>query len=111
MHSLLHFAALFYGESATMASEAAMLGTPAIYLDDEGRGYTDDLEKNYGLVFNFSESEEDQERSIQKGLELLRNGNTKQEFLQKKNKMLSEKIDVTEFLIDFVESEKWRKRR
>ena len=103
MHDVLNHATLFYGESATMASESAVLGTPAIYLDDDGRGYTDDLEKNYGLVYNFTESPEDQALSIQKGLELLQMQNSKEIFSKKREKMLSEKIDVTQFLIDFVE--------
>ena len=60
MHTLLYYATLLYGESATMASEAAVLGTYAVYLDDVGRGYTDEEESKYGLVFNFTESIEDQ---------------------------------------------------
>jgi predicted glycosyltransferase len=54
MHDALAYASLLYGESATMASECAVLGTPAIYLDNQGRGYTDEQEKKYGLVFNFT---------------------------------------------------------
>lgn len=106
MHDVLHYSALFFGESATMASESAMLGTPAIYLDNEGRGYTDELEKSYGLVFNFTESAEDQERSIKKGLELLQMENREKHFGEMRKKMLSEKIDVTQYLIDFVENYK-----
>ena len=37
MHDVLYFAHLLYGDSATMASESACLGTPAIYIDDIGR--------------------------------------------------------------------------
>jgi predicted glycosyltransferase len=86
-----------------MASESAVLGTPAIYLDNDGRGYTDDLEKSYGLVNNFRESNEDQERAIQKGVELLQNSNLKQETMAKRNRMLEEKIDVTQYLIELIE--------
>jgi len=39
IHHALYYADLLYGDSATMASEAACLGTPAIYVDDRGRGY------------------------------------------------------------------------
>jgi len=53
IHHVLYYADLLYGDSATMASEAACLGTPAIYVDDRGRGYTDEQERRYGLVFNF----------------------------------------------------------
>jgi predicted glycosyltransferase len=42
----------FVGESATMASEAAVLGVPAVYAAETGRGYTDEQESRYGLVHN-----------------------------------------------------------
>ena len=42
MHDVQASAALFVGESATMASESVVLGTPAIYIDEVGRGYTDE---------------------------------------------------------------------
>ena len=42
MHHVQAAAALFVGESATMASESVCLGTPAIYIDQVGRGYTDE---------------------------------------------------------------------
>ncbi len=103
IHDVINEAGLVFGESATMASEAAVLGTPAIYLDDDGRGYTDDLEKSYGLVFNYTESLQDQERAIRKGTEILSDTGINKKFEERRQKMLSEKIDVTQFLIDFVE--------
>lgn len=104
MHDVLCHAILFYGESATMASECAVMGTPAIYLDNVGRGYTDEEEQKYGLVFNFSESLIDQEKSIQKGIELLSTPNLKQQFHLRRQKMLADKIDVTAFMVWFVEN-------
>ena len=90
--------------SATMASESAVLEIPVIYLDDYGRGYTDDLELRYNLVYNFTESNEDQKLSIEKGIDLLQNKNLKKEAGIKREKLLNEKIDVSGFLIDFVEN-------
>jgi len=55
MHHVLAFASLLVGESATMASEAACLGVPAVYVSPHGRGYTDEQERRYGLVHNFTE--------------------------------------------------------
>ena len=49
IHHLIRFACLMIGESATMASEAAALGTPSILIDEQGRGYTDEQESVYGL--------------------------------------------------------------
>lgn len=104
MHSVLYYATFLYGESATMASECAVLGTPAIFIDNEGRGYTDEEEKKYGLVFNFTESMEDQELSIRKAVESLKTPNIKKVWQKKRDKMLSEKIDVTAFMVWLVEN-------
>jgi hypothetical protein len=52
MHHLMAFCRGFFGESATMASECAVLGVPAVYAARTGRGYTDEQEARYGLVRN-----------------------------------------------------------
>lgn len=104
IHNALAFASLLYGESATMASECACLGVPSIFHDNDGRGYTDEQEKEYGLVFNYSESEEDQQKSIVKALEIARSTPSDNEWKEQNRKLLSEKIDVTAFIIWFVEN-------
>lgn len=103
MHDAVHYSDLVYGESATMASEAAMCGVPAVYLDNVGRGYTKRLEKDYGIVFNFSESEEDQWKSIRRGVEIIRDENSKRIFLEKRRRLLNEKIDVTKYLLGVID--------
>jgi predicted glycosyltransferase len=50
-HVLAHCRALI-GESATMASECAVLGIPSVYAALTGRGYTNEQEQRYGLVKN-----------------------------------------------------------
>ena len=100
MHNALVFATLFVGEGATMASECAVLGTPAIYINTLEVGYCTEEEKIYGLVYNFRNSE----GVIEKALELLNTPNIKQEFQKRHQKMLSEKIDVTAFMVWFVEN-------
>jgi len=104
MHDALAYATLLYGESATMASECAVLGTPAIYLDNAGRGYTDEEEEKYGLVFNFTESVMDQELSIKKAIELLNTRNIKNIWQKKREKLIEDKIDVTAFMVWLVEN-------
>ncbi len=103
MHDVLAHATLFFGESATMASESAVLGTPAIYLDKIGRGYTDEEEK-YGLVYNYSNSLSDQEKAIQRGLELLNNPTLTFEMRNNREAFLKNKIDMTGFMVWFVEN-------
>lgn len=104
MHHVLSQASLFYGESATMAAESAVLGTPAIYIDNEGRGYTDELGEKYDLLFNFTESLTDQKLSIEKSIELLKTKDIKKQWQTKREKMIQDKIDVTSFMVWFIEN-------
>lgn len=101
MHDVIANAGLLYGESSTMASEAAVLGVPAIFHDNYGRGYTDE-EGKFGLVFNYSESVEEQVEAIAKGVEIL--NTDKSVFRERKDQFLSAKIDVTAFLVWFIEN-------
>jgi len=52
IHHLMAYCAGFIGESATMASECAVLGVPAVYAARTGRGYTDEQQSRYALVKN-----------------------------------------------------------
>jgi predicted glycosyltransferase len=52
VHHVMAFCRLLVGESATMASESAILGVPAVYAARTGRGYTNEQERRYGLVAN-----------------------------------------------------------
>ena len=104
IHDLMYYATLLYGESATMASECAVLGTHAIYSDFAGRGYTDEEEEKYELVFNFKLDKESQRESLEKAVELLENNNLKNIGEKKRKELLKDKIDVTAFMIWFVEN-------
>lgn len=104
IHHLLYFADLYMGESATMASESAILGTPAIFVSTSRRGYTDELETKYDMVYTFSDPKKGQKYALEKAFELLENENIKREWREKRMKMLSEKIDVTNFMTNFIEN-------
>ena len=54
IHHVLAYADLVIGESATMATEAAVLGTQAILIGATTRGYVDDIERQYGLIRYFT---------------------------------------------------------
>ena len=103
MHNALAYAHLFIGESGTMASECVVLGTPAIFINNKHFGCIDD-QANYGLLFTYSESENDQITAIKKAEEIALKQNIREEYLAKREKMLADKIDVSAFLIWFVEN-------
>ncbi|MBI2558007.1 DUF354 domain-containing protein [Candidatus Woesearchaeota archaeon] len=100
IHHILYYATLLIGESSTMASECAVLGTPAIFISNSQRGYTQEQEDKYGLVHHFGSQEE----AIEKAVEILKKPNIKKEWHNKRDKMLKDKIDVTKWMMDFVES-------
>jgi uncharacterized protein len=100
MHDALAFADLFIGEGATMASECAVLGTPAVYINSLQRGYTSEQEKKYGLVYNFINGN----GVVQKVHELLNDNKLKDKCEKAHQKLLSEKIDITAFLLWFIEN-------
>jgi predicted glycosyltransferase len=102
MHSVMAFAHLFVGESATMASECACLGVPAIYIDNVGRGYTDHQQERYGLVFNYNESEHGQQQAILKAAELADRNHDDETYKVKRRLLLNDMIDVSQFMEWFV---------
>jgi len=58
MHDLMSFISLYIGESATMASECAVLGKPAVYVSTLSTWYTQALEQSYGLIRHVNGAEE-----------------------------------------------------
>lgn len=60
IHDLLYYSSLYLGEGASMATEAALLGTPSIYVSSLAHkmGNLDELEKKYGLLYSFTNSVE-----------------------------------------------------
>ena len=103
-HSLMYYATMLVGDSQTMTSEAAVLGTPAIRCNTfVGRiHYLEEEEHKYGLTYGFRpEQSEDMFAKIE---ELLSSPNLKQEWQTRRQKMLSEKIDYAQFLTWFIEN-------
>jgi uncharacterized protein len=99
IHDALAFASLYVGEGATMASECAMLGTPAIYVNSLSAGTLEEQEQ-YGLIYSFRNSN----NVLEKALELIDMLNCKKKFQILRDSMLEDKIDFTRFLVDFIEN-------
>lgn len=99
----LYFAEMLISDSQTMSAEAGVLGTPYIRFNDfVGKiSYLEELENKYNLGFGIKTKDKD--RLFPKVIELLNTPNLKNVWQNRRNKMLSEKIDMTEFLIWFFE--------
>jgi predicted glycosyltransferase len=102
IHDVLCYASLCVSEGGTTATEAAIMGTPSIHVSTTAQycGIYDELHSKYGLIHTYS----DGEPALQKAVELIRNEDSKKEWQHKQNKLLDDKIDVTRFMVDFIEN-------
>lgn len=99
-HSLLFYAQLYLGEGGSAATEAAILGTPSILINTTAKfcGVFDDLEK-YNLIHTF----DDEHKALDKAKEILSNPKSKELWVDRKDIMLKEMIDVNTFMIELIE--------
>lgn len=103
LHHVTAFARMLVGESATMAAEAAVLGVPAVYISPFGRGFTDDLGR-YGLVENFTE-DRFRDDWVSQVAKLAADPNLSRRAAEARELLLKDKIDVTQWMVDFFERE------
>jgi predicted glycosyltransferase len=104
IHSLLYYATLLVGDSQTMTSEAAMLGTPSLRFNTfVGRiSYLEELEHKYGLTFGFKPDRFD--NMISRIRDLLSRKDLKEVWREKRDRMLADKIDLIAFMLWFIET-------
>lgn len=114
IHHVMAFATLYIGDSQSMAVEAAMLGVPSLRFNDfvgaKKIGVMEELEHVYGLTYGISSHEP--ETLYAKVAELLGSSipddgadrlALRDEWQNRRRRMLADKIDVTAFLTWFIE--------
>lgn len=94
-HDALAFAQLVVTEGASTASEAACLGVPAVYLNTTERGYLNDQQRRYGLVWNFKEAR----AALEKTLQLLDAPPPREQFRAAGQRLVADHIDVTDYVV------------
>ncbi len=104
MNDLLYYTTLYIGEGGTTSTEAAILGTPSILIDSQAKfcGVHNELMNKYGLQLYYDSDKKDD--AFKKAIEILENENSKKEWQKKREKLLNDKIDVTKFMVDFIEN-------
>jgi len=104
IHSLMAYATMFLGDSQTMTSEASIIGTPAIKCNTlAGKlSVPNELENIYDLCYSFKA--EQFELMLKQTQKLLGIKNLNQVWKNRRNRMLKEKIDVSGFMIWFIEN-------
>ena len=102
MHDLLAYADVVVGEGATTAAEAAVLGTPSVYVNSLSLGYTTELEERYGLVFNCN-GEDRHARALETAVSILEDGD-QSVWAERRQRLLEERVDVTDVVVRELEA-------
>lgn len=102
VHHLLYYADLYVGDSGTMATEAAVLGTPAVRVNsgvgpDEENVFVE-LEKRYGLLHSFA----DETEALRKVEALLAADTPREEWRARRDRLVAEHQDVTGRLVELI---------
>ena len=100
IHHFMMKCRMVIGESATMASEAACLGIPAIFISNTGRGYTTEQDNKYGLIKHYQLN---QWKQLKDRLKRWASRDMADEWQKKRWNMLKDKMDVTAWLVDLVQ--------
>lgn len=102
IHHLLHFATMYIGDSQSMATESALLGTPSLrynsFVGPNDMSNFIILEKNYDLMRNFS----DFDNLMQTVNMFLENKGLKDEWLDKRSEYFASKKDLNIQLIESI---------
>ena len=104
IHHLMRYATMFVGDSQTMTSEAAILGTPALKCNSFAHKLSvpNMLEDKYDLCYAFQPEEFD--LMLARIEALLEITDLKQLWEKKRERFLADMIDPTAFLVSLIEN-------
>lgn len=111
MHQIMAHAQLLVSDSQSMSVEAAMLGIPSLRFNDfVGRiSVLEELEKTYGLTYGIKTMEPD--KLLYSAERILSDPDSLNKFQDKRKRLLEDKVDVTEFIVNLFENYQSLKRR
>lgn len=103
IHDVIYYSKMLVTDTSTISTEAAILGTPAIrsnkFVGEKDAGNYIELEKKYGLLFNFK----DANAAVKKAIEMVKDRDIKADWKKKRNALLKNSIDVSSFMTWFIE--------
>lgn len=101
IHHLLSFADLYVGDSGTMATEAAILGTPSVRYrptsEKRDPGNFIELEHKYGLLYSSSNTN----GVVEKAVQWLTDDDIRKQ-QKNRDRLLNDKVDVTEYVVNSI---------
>ena len=103
IHHVMAFAAMLVGDSQSMVTESALLGVPAFYCSTFAGRFSvgNELDQKYGLAFSFIPDRFDE--MVARIEALLARPDVRGEWQEKRNSLLADKVDVTQWILSFAE--------
>lgn len=101
IHTLIQYSSLFIGESGSMATEAAVLGTTAIMVNSSAKyfGVFEYISKFGNLHYYDQENE-----AIEKIEDLLSSNDFKKSSIRNAREYMRQNINLTDFMVWFIEN-------
>lgn len=99
MHDLLYYATMYIGEGGTMASEAALLGTPSVLVTTLTAGANEMLERH-----NLLKKPSNEEIAFETIVELLKKDNLKDEWRENLKQYDINDMDVSRWMFNYFEN-------
>lgn len=104
VHHFLFFASVCVTEGGTMASESAVLGTPAICLNSLSTSVQTELQERYRLVVNFHYAN-DEDRAIEEAVRMMTVDETHRTcWRANAARLIRNSVDLTQVLVNTVEA-------
>lgn len=100
IHDLLFYAFMYIGEGATMATEAALLGTPSVYINPLSSGNLAEIIERYRLIVHVPNGNSAYHQII----DLAANNKLGKIQQSRRDSLIREKIDVTTWMVKLIES-------
>ncbi|MDS0477609.1 DUF354 domain-containing protein [Natrinema sp. 1APR25-10V2] len=101
MHDLLAHATVVLSEGATTAAEAAVLGTPAVYVNPLSLGYTTELDEEYGLLFEYT-GEERRVRGLERAVSIV--DEPAETWERRRERLVADRVDVAALVVRQIET-------
>lgn len=104
IHHLLSFSDIYIGDSQSMAVEAAVLGIPSIRFNDFAEKISVLKELEYRYKLTISINSRNPQKLMDSVDDLLSTNDLKLLYKARKEKMIADKINVSAFMVWFIES-------
>lgn len=103
IHDVVANANLVVSEGASLCSEAAMLGVPSIFLNENKLGYITELENRYHLVEQYTPGRSGRDEAIERAVSIASKPGLNKIYTRRRKKMLRDKKNLTKLMIQIVE--------